>query len=345
MARRRSPTWLLRLALAVAVAFVTVDASAGNPRETGRREPTPADIETALQLYKEGKQRRDKGDLPGALEKLRAAHALVETPITAFELGRTLALTGQLVEAREVLLSVARIPVRKNESQKAAQARVDSESLAADLKPRLGSILVKVKGEPPPSMTIRVDGVVVPPEAATSARIVNPGPHVVELEADGKTSRAEVNVAEGQAAEVSLDAPVDTPTTAAPEPPPVSSDAGSSPSPDVLVYAGFGAAALGVTIGTVTGIMTLSKASDLDEVCRGDRCPPSAQGDLDSVSTTGTISTVSFIVGAIGAGVGVYGLLTSGKKPQAASSANTASASQAPHTKFFLTPFGLSGTF
>jgi hypothetical protein len=342
MARRRSPTWLLRLALAVAVSFVTVDASAGNSRDSGRREPTPADVETALQLYKEGKQRRDKGDLPGALEKLRAAHALVETPITAFELGRTLALTGQLVEAREVLLSVARIPVRKNESQKAAQARADSESLAADLKPRLGSILVKVNGDPSPSMTIRVDGVVVPPEAATSARIVNPGQHVVELEVDGKTARAEVTVAEGQAAEVSLDAPAVTPSTADAEPPPASADTGSSRSSNVLVYAGFGAAALGVTIGTVTGIMTLSKASSLDEVCRGDHCPPSAQGDLDSVSMTGTISTVSFIVGAIGAGVGFYGLLTSGKKPQPASSA---SATHAPLTRLLVTPFGVSGAF
>jgi hypothetical protein len=343
MARRRSPTWLLRLALAVAVSFVTVDASAGDSHKAARREPTPADIETALQLYKEGKQRRDKGDLPGALEKLRAAHALVETPITAFELGRTLALTGQLVEAREVLLSVARIPVRKNESRKAAQARMDSESLAADIEPRLGSILVKVSGEPPPSMTIRVDGVVVPPEAASSARIVNPGPHVVELEANGKTSRAEVTVAEGQAAEVSLDAPVDTPSTANAEPPPASADTASSRSSSVLVYAGFGAAALGVTIGTVTGIMTLSKASSLDEVCRGDRCPPDAQGDLDSVSTTGAISTVSFIVGVIGAGVGVYGLLSAAPRSgQPASSGQTSQPSQA---RLLVTPLGVHGSF
>jgi len=345
MARRQTPSWLLRMVLAVLVSIVALEASAA-PRASGKREPTPSDVETALQLYKEGKQRREKGDLPGALEKLRAAHALVETPITAFELGRTLALDGQLVEAREVLLSVARIPVRKNESQKAAQARAEAEALAADLKPRLGSILVKVKGTPPASMTIRVDGVDIPPEAATSPRIVNPGRHVVELEADGNTSRAEVTVAEGQSAEVSIDAPVTAspdPTPPEPPPPPAESPSRSS---KVLVYGGFGAAALGIAVGTVTGLMTLSKASSLDEVCNGDRCPPSAQGDLDSVSTTGMISTVSFVVAAIGAGVGIYGLVSSGSRSQPApSTSNAASASERPRATFHLTPFGIQGSF
>src|SRR3954462_3241663 len=68
-----------------------------------------ADIETARQLYNQGVDMRDKGDLRGALEKLKAAHALGNTPITGVELCKTHAALAQPVEAREVCLGVGRI--------------------------------------------------------------------------------------------------------------------------------------------------------------------------------------------------------------------------------------------
>ena len=149
-------------------------------------EPTAADSETALQLYKDGKALREKGEAQEALTKLRGAYALVQTPIIALELGRTYAALGQLVEARGILLGVARLPVRDGESTKAAEARADSETLGTS-------------GTPP---VISVDGVVVPSEAATVPRYVNPGSHVIVLEANGKRSQIEVMLTDGQAREV-----------------------------------------------------------------------------------------------------------------------------------------------
>ncbi len=305
--------WSRALALVALVSTTAVTSLAP------AQEPTAADAETALQLYKEGKARREHGDLPAALEKLRAAYALVETPITALELGRTYAMMGKIVEAREILLGVARLPVRKNESKKATEARAESEKLATELKPRLATLTVRVKGDDKPAPKISVDGVVVPPEAATVPRIVNPGAHVVVLEVDGRTKQADVTLREGESREIEVEAPAGA---ASEKPPPSDQPAPSQASGrSPLVYAGFGTAVVGLAVGAVTGLLTLSKASSLDDVCRGDRCPPSAQSDLDSASTMGTISTVAFAVAGAGLAVGAAGLLLSKSEPTTSPSA------------------------
>lgn len=304
-------------------------------------EPTAADSETALTLYKDGKALRDKGELPAALEKLKAAHALVETPITALELGKTYVQMGKLVEAREVLLSVARLPVRKNESAKAGEARTEAEALAAQVKPRLASLTVRVKGVAPSATSkVTVDGVVVPPDAVSAARILNPGAHVIVLDVNGKTSQSDVTIAEGEAREVEI-VPAEGANAAVPVAPPVPAEGAPPPPPQrsgglsPLVPIGFGVAGVGLVVGTITGAMTLSTASTVKDTCNGDgRCPPSAQSDLDSASTTGAISTVGFVVALVGVAVGVTGIFMS--KPRTET-----------HTGFRIVPtgHGVLGTF
>src|SRR3954467_5794820 len=112
-----------RLAIVLSLSLAASVVVTAGP---ARAEPTAADSETALQLFKDGKALRESGDLAGALGKLRAAYALVQTPITALELGRTQMALGQLVEARDVLLTASRIPVRANESAKAGEARIEA---------------------------------------------------------------------------------------------------------------------------------------------------------------------------------------------------------------------------
>jgi hypothetical protein len=327
-----SVRWPRTLAVLV---VVLVTASAPRARAD---EPTAADSETALQLYKEGKDRRDRGDLPAALEKLRAAYALVETPITALELGRTYAMMGKLLEAREILLSVARLPVRKNESKKATEARAEAEKMAGALKPRLATLAVRVKNEKKtPKLTI--DGVVIPSEAAAAPRIVNPGAHVVVVDVDGRTRQAEVTLREGESRELAIEAPAPGGPEPTPTPTPVEpTEPSASPGRSPLVYAGFGTAIVGLAVGGVTGVLTLSKASSLDETCRGNSCPPSSQSDLDSASTMGTISTVAFAVAGVGLVVGAAGLFLFDPKPAPASS---------PGARLVVTPGGaaLRGTF
>ncbi len=84
------------------------------------------DMAQARALLNDGLKLRKSGDLAGALEKIKAAHALAGTPVTGFELGRSYLAVGQLVEGRELLLSVARIPIRPEETDRSATARSES---------------------------------------------------------------------------------------------------------------------------------------------------------------------------------------------------------------------------
>lgn len=284
-------------------------------------EPSAVDAENALHLFKEGKALRERGDQAGALEKLRAAHALVATPITALELGRAYAAGGQLIEAREVLLGVSRLPVRTNESQKASDARRESERLAAELRPRLGALVLKLPPDLAPDVVVLVDGQNVPRVALSSPRLVNPGAHVVALGRDGELARVEVRVGEGESKDVTLapSPPAEAPRPAEvvpPPSPPVATVAPSVPPPaaapprhdaapskarDVVLVSSLGLAAVGTVVGTLTGALTLGSAGTLRDTCTPEgRCPASAANDLDAASTTGTLSTVSFGLAAVG---------------------------------------------
>lgn len=281
-------------------------------------EPSAVDSENALQLFKEGKALRERGDQAGGLEKLRAAHALVATPITALELGRAYAAGGQLIEAREVLLGVTRLPVRRNESQKASDARREADRLAAELRPRLGALVLKLAPDLAPDVVVLVDGQNVPRAALSSPRLVNPGAHVVALGQGGELARVEVRVGEGETKDVALapPPPPEAPRTPEVVPPPVAPVAPSVPPPatapprydappskarDVVLVSSLGLAAVGTVVGTLTGALTLASAGTLKDSCTPEgRCPASAANDLDAASTTGTLSTVSFGLAAVG---------------------------------------------
>jgi hypothetical protein len=163
--------------------------------------PTAADLETARALYKEGKELRAAGHLREALEKLRAAHTLGRTPITGVELARTYVMLGELVEARDVALDVARIPLASDETERSADARRDAAALADDLRARIPSIEVHADE----GAAIIVDGERVPDAARGEPRRVNPGTHtVVERAADGREAQATVTVGERESRVVTL---------------------------------------------------------------------------------------------------------------------------------------------
>jgi hypothetical protein len=81
----------------------------------------------------------------------------------------------------------------------------------------------------------------------------------------------------------------------------------------IFVPIGGAAALAGITIGSVTGLIAMGRKSDLDTACPGGKCPPSERDNLSAAKTMGTVSTVGFVVGAVGGAVLVYGLVDSPK--------------------------------
>jgi len=319
----------------------------------GQSQPSPSDIAHARELYNQGLHQRDDGDANGALEKFKAAYALAQTPLIALELGRTYIQLGKLVEARETFLSIARIPVRPEETARSRAARNQSAPLADELRMRIANLTIHVTGVPASSVAVSVDGATVPTEALAVPRPLNPGAHeVIAKAAEGAATEARVDLKEGEAREIQLKIVV-TPT---PPPSPgaetgshataAANDSGEAPGPSEprhvspLVYVGFAVAGAGVAAGTVTGLLAMSKASSVNDTCNPAlACPHSVHDDLSTGRTLGDVAGISFAAAGAGAIVGVVGLLLSGHKEDTATKAASFSPWIAPGIG------GLRGTF
>jgi hypothetical protein len=273
------------------------------------------DIETARQLYNQGVELRDRGDLRGALEKLRAAHALGNTPITGVELCKTHASLAQPVEAREVCLGVGRIPPLAGETARSQDARNEAARIAEDMRPKIAIVRLHITGVPPGrEPTVMVDGAPVPLAALGEARAVNPGKHEVSARVgSGPETRSQIDLAPGESKDVSL--PVTAPPVAAypAQPQPYPPQGGERPPPrersNGVLTAGLVIGGIGVGVGALAGIIALSDKSDLDNKCTNKICGVSEHDALDSAKRWGNVSTAFFIVGGVGGLIALYGAL------------------------------------
>jgi hypothetical protein len=307
---RFTPALLLGVALAV-----------GSPMGVAlAQQPSAVDVAQARELFNQGLRLREKGDPNGALEKLKAAHALANTPITGLELGKTYELIAKLVEAREVLLSIGRLPVQPSETARSTAARTEGARLAEDLRPRIPTLTVRITGAPASAVTVSIDDAPIPSEGL-EARPVNPGSHDVSARASsGNPVHASVEVKEGEARDVELKI---APASLAMQPPPTTSSlspttpespsAGSGGGLSPVFFAGVGVAGAGLIAGAVTGGLAIGKASSAHSACNSTdlTCTAAGYNDVTSGRTLGNIATVSFIVAGVGAVVGVIGFIIS----------------------------------
>lgn len=281
-----------------------------------------ADIETARQLYNEGIELRDKGDTKGALEKLKAAHALGNTPITGLELCKMHATVGQPVEAREVCLGVGRLPPLAGETSRSQDARNEAAKVAEDMRPKIAVVRLHITGVPQGREPIvTVDGAPVPLAALGEARAVNPGKHDVGARVgSGPETRSQFDLSPGESKDVTL------PVTAIHEPSPAPTPGPGEAYPpgrgerpprkarsNALATVGFVTGGIGVGIGAIAGIVALSNKSDLERSCTNKQCGVADHSALDSAKRWGNVSTTFFVIGAAGLVVGLVATLAAPK--------------------------------
>lgn len=308
---------------------------------TAAAEPTAADRETARGLMDQGKARIAENDLPGALRAFSGAHAIMNVPTTGIALAKAQLAVGQLIEARATLLSVVALPPGPNESAPFAAARAEAETLAAELAVRIPAIVVLLRGDPQ-NPVVTVDGSRIPAAALGLPLKVNPGKHKLTASAPGyRDAVVEVGVVERESKDVSVtlekaarDAAAPVPVASAqpttrpaprrppPEPAPRSPDEDTSgkeaTSMSPWVYRGLAIATGGVIVGSVAGVISLSKTSSAKESCEANVCPPSARGDVDSARTFATISNVGFGFALVGLAVSGIALASPSKRTDTA---------------------------
>jgi hypothetical protein len=311
----------------------------------------------------EGKARLTAYDTTRAIEAFQKAHDLMHVPTTGIALARAHLAAGHLVEARDIALEVGRLPHDPGDPAVFDAARKHAKELDAQLRSRIPTVRIKIKGGA--ASRVAVDDVEIPSAIVGEPVAMNPGKRVITARsADGGEARAEVELAERDVKEIELtlaahkekdpkpvvaEAAPASPTPSAPVPQLTGFGnddvdrrpmGGRTPLAEVLIYGGFGLGAVGLVVGSITGGMTLSKASDIDPQCANDICAPAARSDLDSANTLGTVSTISFIAGGIGAAAGVVGLLLP-RKPASPRRAG----SVAPWITIAPSTSGLGGTF
>lgn len=327
--RRRSLSRLSRVVLLVGVALAAplVVPAARAQTAVDDREPTAADKETARSLMDLGADREDAKDYVGALKEYKGAHALVRYPMTGLAVARMQAALGQLVEALDTTAEIRQLPRRAGEGAAFVKARSDAEALTEKLVARTPSIQVTVSfgsGAAKDGAEVSIDGVTLPPAAASLPRKVNPGKHTVVVVLSGyDKATQEIMVPEGGVTPVTIElkpvgssksgpsnggsvGPVKNPNDPIDsKKPPEGGSGGLSP----LVYVGFGVGAAGILAGAITGGISISKTNELKDACDDKPCPTSREPDIASANTMANVSNVSFALGAVGAAVGVVGLL------------------------------------
>ena len=315
-------------------------------------EPTPAEKEGARKAMGDARDRREAGDLPGALASFQKAHAVMNVPTTGIEVARTQQKLGLLKEAYETATLVTKIAVAPKEPPPFAAARVDAQKMADDLATKIPALNIKLSETTEGvAVVTSVDGAVVAPDAR-KAYHVNPGAHTIIAKlSDGTEKTEKVNIAEGETKEVAFSFKKEIREDKPREEASGSTDDAKPQSRFLrpLPIAGFALAGVGLIAGSVTGAIAISKASSAKQEClAGGLCPPVTHDGIRSGRKMATVSNISFAVAGVGAAVAIVGILlpTSGGK-HADEAAPTARGKLLPT----VTPFvgvgsaGLTGTF
>jgi hypothetical protein len=291
---KRGSSALFALVLAASVPFAPGLA----------RAQSPEDRESARRLFEDGRARRDSGDAAGALEAFRAADALMNVPTTKLAVARAYLALGKLVEARDVALGVARLPVASAEPAPFTDARAAAAQLATEIAGRIPSVAIAIQGDAPDSLS--VDGATVPREAWSVPRRVNAGKHTVVARLGARAVTQDFAVAEGESASVALDMRA-LPPEASPRPHP---DVPAATRPlGALFWISAGVGATGLAVGGVAGVVSIASKGTADSLCRDNKCPPPAYASLDAANTWANVSTIAFVAAGAGAALAIAGFV------------------------------------
>lgn len=288
--------------LLLALLGLTSLAHADEPRQA----PSAENLATARESLKEGMALRDAGNPSAALPKLHLAYVLVGTPVTGYELGKTYAMLGQLLSAREAFLSVGRMPRSMEESERSENARRESERLAVELEPHIPKLRIHVTLPPGATAAVAVDGTTLMPEAVGVPRSVNPGSHDVSAKAgDGEPVSTKVDVHADETKDVTLE-----PKWVEPKPKPLPERPyyiKTTPSP--LLYIGVVAGVVGTAVGTTALGLAAQERSDATKECGARFCPPSTKTHFDAIFRYDALGTTGFAVAGAGALVSLWAFL------------------------------------
>ncbi len=332
------------LALCAVACFVSTSARA--------QEPSSADRATARTLAQEGYEALRDHEYAKALDRFHRANQLVRAPTLQRDLARAQVGLGRLVDAHETYTLILREGVSEEAPQPWLKAVEDAKTELAALSPRLPRVNITVSGPAHPRVTI--DGAPVPESSLGVKRVADPGRHEIRALANGYyTAKKIVTLKEGETVNIAFDLE-DAPPDAAPK---SEEEAGTvsvatvkdPPWRKPVTVGAFALGGAGIVLGSVTGILAMTKRNQLATGCPNDTCYPDNKAKLDDYHTLGMVSTIGFVTGGVATAAGVVLLLV---KPQTLVKQDSEPKDTAKtQTSFTWSPFvgvtsaGIEGTF
>ena len=309
---------------------------------------------TARALAVDGLKLAKGGQCEEAVDKLDRAEKLKHSPIVLSHLGGCYIALGKLVQGTEALRRVLREPLPPDPSPALKDAYERAQTLVQETKPKIAGLTINVTGAKDVKLAVTVDGVELPSTVIGVELPSDPGEHSIEASAPGYLkAKASKKLAQGEKGQVSLELKRDpnavvaaektaaaaaatqepkqeqrpaaqaTPAEPAPSEPAAQSNSNSG---RTWAYLSYGLGAVGLGAGIIFGRSAMQDKDVLAANCPNNICQEDQQDRLDSAKTKGTVSTIGFAVGGVGAVLGTVLLITS-----SGGSSSTGSATPGKH--------------
>ena len=301
--------------------IVTIEAVASAAPPTGSLpDPAPTDSSDkgmAEALFRAAKDLQAQGKLADACPKFAESHRLDPKPGTILNLASCHELEGRTASAWADYSEAATFAARAHQAEREKLARSKVEELGKRLS------YVTFRFPDVKELTVLLDGKTLTTAAAGTRVPIDPGEHLLDARATGRTSwTGHVKIEAGPGEQTVVVPMLADETSAAdlqrgpPAPPGVSSAGGEEPSPRDgstqraagWITLGIGVAAVGA--GTFFGLRTLSDKSTVDEHCAGSHCDDAGLRANDAAKDSATLSTIAFIVGGAVLATGIVLLVT-----------------------------------
>jgi hypothetical protein len=277
---------------------------------------------TAIALFDDARKLMTAGKYAEAIPKLQQSIDRARTVGALLNLGECYEKVGRTASAWAAFRAAGATATEAKDAKRGKYA--DERAAAIEAKLVRLSVIVPTEAKVD-GLQIKRDGEAIGEGEWGTAVPVDPGSHKIEATAKGrKTWSTDVTV---ETTNVTVDVPVlavtlaESPTKPAPTPveTPSTTAEGTSSQKTIGLAVGIVGVA-GIAFGSVAGVIAIGdKPTDQ---CRSypTGCPADGSADAanESAQTWATISTVSFIVGAVALAAGTYLFLTA-KDPKPAS--------------------------
>jgi hypothetical protein len=304
---RARVAWLVSMAVALAAVVASPSAQAADPPEETAEdpygEPDEAKGTQAKQLFVEGREALDRGDVALACEKFHASLALVETAGTLLNIAQCEERQGHLLAAEQSWeRGIARLEPG-DERIGLSQPRLDG------LRARIPSLVIAVNGSLPAGLIVKVDDRQLSADEMRAPLRLDPGKHRIAVARSSKPETLSIlDLREGEQRTLEIEGEHVAVVPRPPPPSPVREETTSQ-----MVVAGWslvGLGAAGLIVFGATGGVILSNDATIESECPTPQsCSELGATTVEESETLLVVNTVALAVGGAALGTGVILLL------------------------------------